>query len=740
MSSGCAARREANLRRLFEPSSVAVLGASGVATKAGGRPLAYLRETGFAGRVYPINPRHRALFGFDCFPSLDALPEVPDLVVVAIPAEGVLPAVRQAAAMGVGAMVIYTSGFAEVGLEGGAVEREIRGVCERTGLIVCGPNCQGIANLFNGLAVNFSTALSEGQPKPGPIGIVSQSGLVGALIASECMARSLGLGYLVSTGNEAGFEFADAVAHMAADPRIRVVVGYLEGIRDVARFRAAALRARAKGKPLVVLKAGRSPAAARAAASHTGALAGSARLHDALFAELGVMAAESLEDLVDAAVTLGAALPPPRGARVGIVGNSGGFNVLCTDDLHRFGLELASLSEPTRAEIAAHLPPFLPAQNPVDLASLPQADPATARALLQRVADDPGVDIVICCFGAIRAASAALTAELATFARSAAKPMVAAWLASAPAGFVALSAAGVPTFTDPSRAARAARRLLDAAARPAGGAAPPADAAPADAASVAALVRQARREGRGVIGEAALLPALGRLGLRVPRMARARTPEEAETAFAALGADGVAVKIDSPDILHKTEAGGVALGIASPAAYREAARAILGAVREKAPGAAIEGLLVAEMVGGGRAEVMIGVKRDPILGPFVAVGLGGVFVEILGDVAFRAAPFGEAEATALLRSLRAWPLLDGARNRPRLDVPALARAIAAVSRLAVAVPEIGELDLNPVLVGREGEGAVVVDALLRLAPAGAPRRGGGLMRNEAVEESGELDA
>ncbi len=725
MSSGRAASREANLRRLFEPSSVAVLGASEVVTKAGGRPLAYLRETGFAGRVYPINPRHRTLFGFDCFPSLDALPEVPDLVVVAIPAEGVLPAVRQAAAMGVGAMVIYTSGFAEVGLEGGAVEREIRDICERTGLVVCGPNCQGIANLFNGLSVNFSTALSEGQPKPGPIGIVSQSGLVGALIASECMARSLGLGYLVSTGNEAGFEFADAVAHMADDPRIRVVVGYLEGIRDVARFRAAALKAREKGKPLVVLKAGRSPAAARAAASHTGALAGSARLHDALFAELGVVVAESLEDLLDAAVTFGAALPAARGARVGIVGNSGGFNVLCTDDLHRFGLELASLSESTQAEIAAHLPAFLSAQNPVDLASLSQSDPATTRKLLQRVADDPGVDIVICCFGAIRAASDALTAELVAFARSASKPMVAAWLASAPSGFAALSAAGVPTFTDPSRAAKAARRLLDAARRSADAARPApaaASSSPAEAAPVVALVRAAQTRGAGVIGEATLLPALGEIGLRVPRMARARTPAEAEAAFAALGADRVAVKIDSPDILHKTDVGGVALGIASPAACREASEAILRAVREKKPGAAIEGLLVMEMASG-RAEVMIGVNRDPILGPFVAVGLGGVFVEALGDVAFRAAPFGEAEATALLRSLKAWPLLEGTRNLPRLDVPALARAIATVSRLAAAVPEIGELDLNPVLVGREGEGVVVVDALLRLVPTDSAAAG-----------------
>ncbi len=714
MSAPNDARREANLRRLFEPASVAVLGASEIRSKAGGRPLAYLKEAGFAGRVYPINPRHRALFGFDCFSSLEALPEVPDLVVIAIPAEGVLPAVRQAAALGVGAMVIYTSGFAEVGPNGATVEREIRAICKSTGLVVCGPNCQGVANLFNGLAVNFSTALSEGQPTPGPIGIVSQSGLVGALIAAECMSRSVGLGYLVSTGNEAGFEFSDAIAYMAADSRIRVIVCYVEGIRDVRRFRSAADTAREYGKPLVILKAGRSPAAAQAAASHTGALAGSAQLHDTLFSELGVIAVESLEDLVDAALTFGAGLPAPRGGRVAIIGNSGGFNVLCTDDLHRFGLELAPLSEPTLAEIATHLPGFLTAQNPIDLAALPQSDPALMRRLLQRVAEDPTVDILLCVLGAIRSGSDTLTAELAAFARQAAKPMVVAWLASAPSGLVALSAASIPTFSDPSRATRAARRLLDAAQTH--GALAPVPAKPLDAGPVERLVRSLRDAGGSTLGEAALLPALGALGLRVPRLARARNAAEAAATFAAMGVPKVAVKIDSADIAHKTEVGGVTLGIDTPEACHAAAQEILDSVRAKRPEARIEGLLLAEMASG-QAEVMIGISRDPVLGPFIAVGLGGVFVEVLGDIAFRTAPFGEAEAVAMLRTLKAWPLLNGTRSLPRLDVAALACTVATVSQLAAALPEIAELDLNPVLIGRDGEGVVVVDALLRLTPA-----------------------
>jgi len=237
METAAATRRQANLRRLFEPDSVAILGVSEIATKRGGRPTVCLSETGFGARIYPINPRHTELFGHRCFPTLAALLEVPDLIVVAIPANGVLDAVREAASAGVGAMVIYTSGFATLGPKGAGVENEIRDICLRTSLIVCGPNCQGLTNLFSGLAVNFPTALSEGQPRPGPVAIVSQSGLVGSLVPAECMGRGLGIGYLVSTGNKAGFEFADAVAYLADDERVGVIVGYLESIRDIGRFR-----------------------------------------------------------------------------------------------------------------------------------------------------------------------------------------------------------------------------------------------------------------------------------------------------------------------------------------------------------------------------------------------------------------------------------------------------------------------------------------------------------------------
>ena len=704
-------RRQANIRRLFEPKSIAILGASEDRTKAGGRPIAYLAEAGFGGRVHPINPRHAELFGYRCYPSLAALSEVPDLIVVAIPGGGVVQAVRDAAAAGVGAMVIYTSGFAELSPEGAAAEREIRDICARTGLLVCGPNCQGVANLFNGLAVNFSTALSQGHPRPGPVAIVSQSGLVGALVTAECMTRGLGIGYLVSTGNEAGFEFADAVAYLADDERIRVIVGYLEGIRDVGRFRQAAEQARRNGKPLVILKAGKSPDAARVAASHTGSLAGPVLLYDALCSELGIVSVDSIEELLDITVTFARVAPPPRGNRVAIMGNSGGFAVLCTDDLHRFGLPLAQLAPATIATLARYLPPYVTAQNPVDLVGVAMNDATATTTVLETLAADDGVDMVLCCFGAVQRNVTELCNALVAVVRSSTKPVLVAWLASAPAGAAILEAGDVALFADPSRAVRAMKCLVDVRTRPAR-----AQAAPCLEEAVLARLRTALRaaisRGQTTLGEAEVMPLLAEAGLRVPRLARVASPEQAEAAFGAFGGP-VAVKIDCDDIAHKTEIGGVRLNIASADACVRACREVLDNVARHAPAATPRGVLLAEMIGDG-IEVIIGVQRDPVLGPFVAVGLGGILVEVMQDMVFHPAPVDRAGAQAMLRRLRAFPLLEGVRGGKPRDIAALADAIATVSEIAASVPDIVELDLNPVIVRDEGCGLVVVDALVRL--------------------------
>jgi len=708
METAAATRRQVNLRRLFEPGSVAILGASEIATKPGGRPIVYLSEAGFGGRVYPINPRHTELFGYRCFPTLAALPEVPDLIVVAIPASGVLAAVQEAAAADVGAMVIYTSGWAE----GAGVEREIRDICARTGLIVCGPNCQGLTNLFSGLAVNFSTALSEGQPRPGPVAIVSQSGLVGALVTAECMSRGLGIGYLVSTGNEAGFEFADAVAYLADDERVGVIVGYLEGIRDIGRFRQAAERARRNGKPVVILKVGRSPEAARVAATHTGSLAGPTQLYDALCAELGIVSVDSVEELLDLTVAFARSAQIPRGDRVGVIGNSGGFAVMCTDDLHRHGLRLAPLADSTIAAVARHLPPYIVPQNPVDLVSLPLNDPAATVGVIESITADDATDVILCCFGAIRRNVTVLCDALVAFARVSPKPVLVTWLASAPEGIKILEAGGVAVYTDPSRAVRAMRRLIDVRTRPAHRAQAEPRMPESLRARLQATVTAEIAGGRLVLGEADVLPLLATAGLRVPRLARAATPEQAAAAFAAFGGP-VAVKIDSDAITHKTEMGGVRLNVASAEDCASACREMLDNAARHTPAARPRGVLLAEMMAGGGLEVIIGVQRDPVLGPFVVVGLGGIFVEVMRDVVFHAAPVDRAGAHDMLRRLRAYPLLEGVRGSAPKDIDALADAIATVSEIAAGVPEIREMDLNPVILYAAGKGLAVVDAVVR---------------------------
>jgi acetate---CoA ligase (ADP-forming) len=711
METVAAARRQSGLRRLFEPRSVAILGASEMATKPGGRPIVYLSQTGFGGRVYPINPRHAELFGYRCFPSLAALPEIPDLVVVAIPAHAVVDAVRESAAAGVGAMVIYSSGFAELGREGAAMERQIRDLCNETGLVVCGPNCQGVTNLFNGLAVNFSTALSEGQPRPGPVAIVSQSGLVGALATAECMARGLGIGYLVSTGNEAGFEFADAVLYLAEDERVRVILGYLEGVRDVGRFRRAAESARGNGKPLVILKVGRSPQAARVAATHTGAMAVPSRLYEALSEELGIVSVASVEAMIDAALAFARLPQVPRGNRVAVMGNSGGFAVLCADDVHRFGLALAPLAPATIAALARTVPPYIVPQNPVDLVSVPMDDPPAAVRVLDSLAADDATDLILCCFGAVRRNVAALASAVVAFARTSPKPLLVAWLASAAEGMRILEEGEVPVFTDTSRAVRAIKTLVEARTRPL-----PAPAKRRLSESILSDLREAcaRAIGRGrtTLGEAEALPLLARAGLSVPRLVRVASPAEAAAAFPSFQGP-VAVKLDCDAVLHKSEIGGVRLDIRSAQECAQACREVLENAARKAPAATPHGVLVAQMMAAG-AEVMIGVERDPRLGAFVAVGLGGLFVEVMGDITFHAAPVDPAAARGMLRRLKAFPLLEGARGRAPADIEALADAIAIVSEIAAGVPEIAEMDLNPVIVGAAGKGLAVVDAVIRL--------------------------
>ncbi|MGF7174754.1 acetate--CoA ligase family protein [Azospirillum doebereinerae] len=714
-SPGVAETRAANLVRLYEASSVAVLGASDNRSKVGSRPIALLNKYGFAGRVYPINAKRDDIAGLRCYPDLASLPEVPDVVVFCVPARDVPAAVADCAARGVAAAVIYTSGFGEMGEAGRAVEEELRRIGHETGMILCGPNCQGTANFHNGLVLNFTSALMGERVPAGSIGLVTQSGLVGGLIVTECLNRGLGIGYLSSTGNEAGMTLSDAIGHMARDPRIRVVAGYVEQVRDMAAFRLSVEEARRNGKPVILLKVGRSPDAARAAASHTGSLAGAAELYDAAFAAMGVVVVESLEELIDLTMVFATVRHRPRGSGVGVLTNSGGLGVFSADEVFRQNLTMASFSDETVARISARLLDFGAAGNPVDISTQAYTDVDAVAAHIEHICADPAVDIVSVTFGLQFLNAEPLAEHLIRIAGQTDKPLLVSWISSDAKAAQRMQEAGVGTFSDPARALRAARRLADFAAL--SGA--PVSVTDGEALRPGPTLVRALAENHGEIGEATMLAALAEIGLPVPAMRRAAGPADAAAAFAAMGCAAVVLKIDSPDIAHKSEVGGVRLDIRSAGDAEAATVAMLDAVRALKPEARIDGVILAEMVQGG-TEAFIGVKRDPVLGPFVAVGLGGIFVEILKDVVLRPAPVSVAEAEAMIGQLKALPILKGARGRPPLDVRALAEAVATVSRLAAACPALAELDLNPVLVRAEGQGVVVLDALASVAPAPPP--------------------
>ena len=694
---GAAATARGVLDRRFRPRTVAVVGASATPSKIGGIPVDYLTSKGFTGRVIPVNPTAATIQGLPAFPSLAAAPGPIDLAIIAVPAAMVPAALEDAIAAGVPALVIFSSGFAEIGAEGAALQARLAARARDAGVRLLGPNCLGFMTVADDCYATFSPVIHLGKPKLGKVGIVSQSGAFGAYALTLARLRGIGVSHWITTGNEADLGFAECVEWLAGDPGTEVIVGYMEGARDGARLRAAFEACRAARKPLVLAKVGRSEVGAHAAASHTAALAGEDAVFDGVFRQYGVMRGESIEQVFDIAYAAAIA-GPPRGNRAGLYTISGGAGVLMADEAAARGLEVPALSEATQAAVLK-LVPFAGARNPLDITGQVMNAEGAFRAALELMADDGAVDLIVS-FLALAGLNARLgptiAADLAAVRASA--PEIAQYAVTVPGPeFRAqLEAAAIPVFEDPNRAVRAAAALAGFAARLD---APVTAPAPGPALSIPATST-----------EPEALALLRDAGLPVTAFALAATPAEAEAAAGRLNAP-VAVKIVSPDILHKTEAGGVRLNLTGPA-VAEAAAAILASARAHAPTARIDGLLVAPMTRG-VAEVVIGVQRDPAFGPVVMFGMGGVHVEALRDVTFRAAPVDEAEALRMIHEIRALRLLTHPRGAPPADLPALAALIGQVSRLAAAnADDLESLDLNPVIVGPEGAGCVIVDALM----------------------------
>jgi acyl-CoA synthetase (NDP forming) len=695
------------LDALFKPRSIAVFGASEDVTKIGGRPLQFLQKYGYRGAIYPINRKGGTVQSLQAYASLAELPQAPELAVMAVPPEAVLEAVKDCAARGVRAAVILSSGFSEMGEAGSRLQAEIGRVARSSGMRVVGPNCLGSIGVAEKSIATFSVALEAAFPAAGPVGIVSQSGNLGSYTMRLATERGIGISRLLTTGNECDVDIADGIASLASDPATSVILCCMETCRNAPKLVRALAMAREANKPVVVLKVGVSTAGSEAAASHTGALAGSDAVFDVVLRNAGAIRVPSIEQLLEVghAVSVVGQARAPKGNRVALVTASGGFGVLMADAASAQGLALPKLSAATQQRIVAALPYASPG-NPVDMTAQVSSRPELLVQVLSAVAEDANCDAVI-----LQSAYAFQMPRLRDVyiaaleqVRRAHPSRLFLLCCKAPRDTMAqLNEMGFPTVEtiDAACATLAALVRLGTRGEP---------EEPDVETTVPTPAAESLPPG-AFANEASAKAVLSQAGIPVLKEVTAASWHEALAAARDIGFPLV-LKIVSPDIAHKTEVGGVVVGVRSEAHLRDEYDAMLARVAQMAPQARIAGVLVAQMAQGG-TELILGTTTDPVFGPVVMVGLGGIFAEVLRDVALQVAPVTEAQALRMLRSLKAFALLDGARGRPRADVAAAARAVAALSRFAAQHAQaVAEIDINPLVVLDHGQGAFALDALL----------------------------
>ncbi len=698
------------LESFFWPRSVAVLGASPDPHRVRGRLIVNICGGGFSGRIVPVNPSYTEINGVPCHPSIAAAGPI-DLALLAIPATQVALATEQCAAAGVHHVVIISSGFAEEGGGANALQQQLVDIARRTGIRITGPNCEGFFNIPGNVAATFSPTAEPRQPGTEPltvserrVGVVAQSGGIGFALFARGRAAGLAFSYVVSTGNEADLTAADFLDYMVQDPRTDVVLLFCEAVRDGARFIAALAMARRLGKPVIAIKVGGSDAGQRASASHTASLSGWQAAYRAVFARYGVIEADDPDDAVAIAGVL-TTCPLPRGRRVGVVTVSGGGGAWMADTMVAHGLDLPVLSAALQAKLRPFMPPYGAAQNPVDVtAQGAQTGAAMMGAAETMVASDE-IDMLVLITSLANEQRVSLDpARLRALATMGNKP-VTLWTYTPPSAFgrARMAESGLFLHVDLRGCGLAMGRLAhhaEARSRPLPSPAlPPIGELPADLPPV--------------LTEHRAKALLGRFGLAAAPERLARSAPDAVDAATTLGFP-VALKVQSPDIPHKTEAGGVRLGLADAGAVAAAYGKILAAAEQHCPGARIEGVLVQKMAPGGH-ELVVGMVNDATFGPIMMVGSGGVMVELMGDVVHRPAPVDAEEARGMIGSLRAARLLQGFRGAPSVDVGPLAELIARVSAAALAHRDrITEMEFNPVILHTDGSGLTIADALITL--------------------------
>lgn len=686
-----------SLKKLFYPKSIAIVGASQNLDSIGGQPIKFLQKYNFKGTIMPVNPKYTEISGLKCYPSISSIAEEIDVVLVSVAAHRVLSVVKECVEKKTHFIVIFSSGFAEMGNK--KEQQELVDAVAGSGTRILGPNNQGIVNFIEGIPAGFNPLLEAEVIKKGNIGIVAQSSGMGFATIGFAIQKGLGISHIATVGNQADIDIMELIQFMLEDEQTSIVTCIIEGLKPSSNLSELAKLAKQKGKKLVFLKLGRTPVGKKASMSHSGSLAGDAEVFEAFCQQAGVISVRDMEDLID--VLVGLQGKKPGGDRVAIITETGGSGILAADICEDFHVRTPRLTEETISSLKAILPTFASAQNPVDFTAQIFNQEDLFRNCLMEVVKDSNIDVLMFSFGPTRGMLAKKMADdIIEVSKKLEKPIFISWLTPEQPFFEKLRSANIPLYSTPYRCIRALGHILR-------------QETPVHSAEKKSTSDQKHVDVAVVsLTEYQTKKLLGLQGIALPKGGLATSLEEAKNLATQINYP-VVLKLMSPQITHKTDAGLVILGIKDDGDLAANYNTILKRAGESFPEATIEGVLVEEMIVKPVAEVMLGIKYDATFGPVIIFGLGGIFVEILGDVARRVLPLTKEQAFEMITSIKAYPLLNGYRGRPKGDLNALVDTILNVSRFAMEQQDkFKEMDINPVFLMPEGKGAICGDALL----------------------------
>ena len=696
-----------NLKKIFNPGSVAIVGATRQKGTVPYDIVENILKSDFNGAVYPVSPREKHIASVKAYKYVVDIEDPVDLAIIVFPSSVAHMALEQCGQKGIKSVIIISAGFREIGEKGVEKEQQIKQIAEKYDISFIGPNCLGVINTDP--LVNLDASFARKMPDPGNIGFLSQSGALCTAVLDYARAKHIGFSKFISFGNKADISEIDLMYYLMKDEQTKVILLYLEEVSDGKALMDAAREVIAKsGKPILIIKSGRTSEGASAAASHTGSLAGSDEICDAAFEQAGILRCDNIEEMFNKAMAF-AYQPPPRANRVAIITNAGGPGVLTTDAAVHEGLEIARFSEETTKILKRHLPATANINNPVDVIGDARAD--RYNAALTAITNDESVDgIFVILTPQSMTNIEEIAEEIVEVAKGTDKPIYTSFMGEADVatGIDILLRNRIPHYILPESMCKAFKSDFWFHHEIKKHVFKPAQDKKVDKNAARKVLQEAIDAGKHILEEDVAVKILGAYGLPVMKGQLANSADEAVKAAEKIGFP-VAMKIMSDDIVHKFDTGGVVLNIEDAGAARKAYQEILDNVSQNMPDAEIRGIWVTQMAGKGE-EVILGIKRDPAFGPVIMFGLGGIFVEVFKDVQFRIAPLGEGEAMEMVESIKGYPLLSGARGKRPADIAGIVDCIYRLSQLAIDMPEIMELDVNPIIVYEEGKGCAVADA------------------------------